>query len=350
MAFAREFHTATLLSDGTVLVAGGDDGTNGVAAAETFTPDTKDFLLAGDLNTARTQHTATLLSDGKVLVAGGFGANGQALTSAELYDPVSEQFTPTGSMTVQRASHTATLLADGTVLITGGLHDNSTTQTTASAELFDPATGTFTATGSMSSARGNHAAALLTGGKVLVAGGQATDGSVLQSAEIYDPAAGTFSATGDMTTPRELLTATTLADGGVLIIGGDDITSTASTAELFDPAAGTFALHGSMDIARQSHTATLLSNGTVLVAGGDTLVFVGGSTRAGVLPQSTNSTEIASPANGTFAAGANMLQARARHATVLLKDGTVLVTGGRRSTISGTVPLSSVLSSAELLH
>jgi len=135
-----------------------------------------------------------------------------------------------------------------------------------------------------------------------------------------------------------------------LIIGGDDITSTAATAELFDPAAGTFALHGSMDIARQSHTATLLSNGTVLVAGGDTLVFVGGSTRAGVLPRSTNSTEIASPANGTFAAGANMLQARARHATVLLKDGTVLVTGGRRSTISGTVPLSSVLSSAELLH
>ena len=350
MAFAREFHTATLLNDGTVLVAGGDDGTTTVAAAEVLTPDTQDFILAGDMTTPRQQSTATLLGDGTVLIAGGFGASGQALTSAELYDPVTEQFTPTGSMTIQRASHTATLLASGKVLISGGLHDTGSTQTTMSAELFDPATGTFTSTGSMSDTRGNHAAALLTNGKVLVAGGQATDGSVLQSAEIYDPAAGTFSSTGDLNSARELFTATALPDGHVLIAGGDAVTSTYSTAELFDPTAGTFALTGMMTIARQSHTATLLGNGTVLLAGGDQLIFVGGSTRAGVLPKSTATTEVFSPASGTFAAGANLLQARARQATAMLTDGTLVVTGGRRATISGTVPLSFVLSTAELLH
>ena len=171
MTTPRELHTATLLKDGSVLVAGGGGGSAPLATAEIFDPSAESFAATGSLATARQESTATLLGNGKVLIAGGTGANGQALTSAELYDPDSGTFSPTGAMSIQRAEHTATLLNNGKVLIIGGLQGFGSSQTTATAELYDPDMGTFSPTGSMTDARGSHVAALLKNGTVLVAGG-----------------------------------------------------------------------------------------------------------------------------------------------------------------------------------
>src|ERR1700687_4294770 len=234
---ARYRATANLLPNGRVLIAGGLDATgSALSSAELYDPAAGIFTATGSMATARDQQTATLLSDGKVLIAGGAGANGLALQTAELYDPATSTFIAAGSMTTARATHTATLLPNGKVLIAGG---GGSLPELSTAELYDPAAGTFTATGSMAAARAVHTATLLANGKVLIAGGAgASPGpGYLSSAELYDPVAGTFTVTGSMTTAREYHTATLLADGHVLISGGIN-GSDLSSAELYDPVAG----------------------------------------------------------------------------------------------------------------
>jgi hypothetical protein len=150
-----------------------------------------------------TYHSATSLANGSVLIAGGPGGVSNALTALlvpQLYDPASGQFTTTGSMSATRYNHTATLLADGKVLIAGG--DGSSGETLDSAELYDPATGRFSLTGSMITGRSQHTATLLADGKVLIAGGFGSSGDALAAAELYDPASGRFSLTGSMITGR----------------------------------------------------------------------------------------------------------------------------------------------------
>jgi hypothetical protein len=144
------------------------------------------------MTTARAGHTATLLGSGQVLVVGGNGVSGGTLTllaSAELYDPTVGTFAATGSLTVARYNHTATLLTNGMALIAGGLD----VVALASAELYDPSAGTFTATGSMVAGRDSHTATLLGNGEVLIAGGNgnaasstSSSGYVLASAELYE--------------------------------------------------------------------------------------------------------------------------------------------------------------------
>jgi Galactose oxidase, central domain/Kelch motif len=282
------------------------------------------FKATGSMVTGHQLHTATLLASGKVLVAGGQDTSGAPTATAELYDPTTGTFTrTTGDMTTPRASHTATLLANGKVLLTGGGTDT--------AELFDPASGTFTATtGTMSAMRTAHTSTLLTGGKVLVAGGFDSTSTPIATAELFDPTTGAFTlATGNMTTARVYHTATVLTGGKVLLTGGLDGTNTpGSTAELFDPAAGTFAATtGNMGTTRAYQTATLLASGKVLVAGG-----------VDTTNTSMTAAELYDPAAGTFAPTTSPMGiARARHTATLLKDGTVLVTGGYNP--SG-VPLS----------
>jgi hypothetical protein len=231
-------HTATLLTNGQVLVAGGV-GCNSASSlsrcgpSELYDPTTRTWTDTGSLRRARWSHTATLLPNGQVLVAGGQN-NKRDFPSAELYDPATGVWTATGSMATARFSHTATLLPNGQVLVTGGFMFG--TGTLATAELYDPATGVWRATSSMATARWHHEATLLPNGQVLVAGGLAELSSTyLASAELYDPATGMWTATGSMAIARDSHTATLLPDGQVLVAGGHDfITGSLVSAELYE--------------------------------------------------------------------------------------------------------------------
>jgi multimeric flavodoxin WrbA len=318
--------TATLLNNGKVLVTG---PTSNGSSLELYDPATGTFTPTANVNTAGGYgSTATLLNNGTVLVTGVLNnSNGTRATTAGLYDPVTSTVTPTGSMTTTRLyAFTATLLNNGKVLVTGGVGGNSAPyDILASAELYDPATGLFTATGSMSAAREYCTATLLNNGKVLVAGGyndQNTDfydPDSLAGAELYDPATGLFTATGSMNNPRGGHTATLLSNGKVLVAGGSDSNSLPlASAELYDPAAGTFAATGSMNTNRVNQSATLLNNGTVLVAGG----------LSGLVGNPVAGAELYDPATGLFTTTGSMNAAREYCTATLLNNGTVLVAGG----------------------
>ncbi len=271
LATPRARATATLLGNGMVLAAGGQSSSlsnPALTSAELYDPVGNIWSTTASMATGRYDDTATLLSNGKVLVVGGLG-NTSALASAELYDPVNKTWSPAGSLAAARYAHTATLLANGKVLVTGGIDING--KVLASAELYDPLLNTWTAAGSMAAARDSHAATLLPSGKVLVTGGIALRTAVA-AAEIYDPALNTWSTAGTLTTARAEHTAILLATGKVLVVGGynDDNGPPAliNTAELYDPILNSWSAAGTLAIARQDQTATLLPTGKVLIAAG----------------------------------------------------------------------------------
>lgn len=335
MGTARRFHTATLLGNGKVLVAGGEDANAAAfASAELYDPSTGTFSpTAGSMTAPRAGHTATLLGNGKVLITGGAtDATENALSSAELYDPATDSFTATtGMMTAARVAHTATLLQNGKVLITGGdaifynSVSNANLQSLASAEIFDPNTGAFTATGSLSVPRESHTATLLSNGTVLVAGGsQGAVGNptpaptVYATAELFNPSTGHFTAAGMMATQRVFFTASLLGNGKVLATGGtNNAGALLGTADLYDPASTSFAATGNMTAIRFYHDASVLNDGTVLLTGGSD-----GNNRA------LASAEVYDPTAGTFAVTGSMLTERVWHTSTLLPNGKVLVTGG----------------------
>jgi hypothetical protein len=272
MLTARQGHTSTVLADGfKVLVTGGLGGVGGgvaIATAEVYdaNPGHDHFDAASPMPAPRYNHTATLLSDGKVLIAGGRSSTATYLSSALLFDPVLGTFTPTtGAMTTARYLHTATRLPDGKVLVTGGTGSLGVSLDTA--ELYDPATGLFTVTATtMIAARSGQTATLLLDGMVLLAGGFGT--TYLASAEVYDPATDDFLLAGSMSAARASQTATLLPGGKVLVAGGQVSGGGLASAEIYDPTAGTFAATLPMNVARYYDTATLLDDGEVLVVGG----------------------------------------------------------------------------------
>jgi len=257
MSMPREDHTATLLEDGRVIVGGNDEGSHTTPTAELYDPSTGAFSPTGSLGTARGFHTATRLPDGRVLIAGGDVAGwddeGPFLASAEIYDPTTGTFSPTGPLAEGRSYHAATLLPDGRVLISGGVTRGTDPTSLASAELFDPTTGTFSPTGPMTDGRVYHTATVLSDGRVLVTGGcpfgrvYANNPQFLKSAELYDPATGTFTPTGSMSYGRTWAEAMLLTGDRVLITGGvgDGSTISLDTAEIYDPVTGTFSPAGS---------------------------------------------------------------------------------------------------------
>ncbi len=276
MSAARMAHSATALPSGRVLVAGGF--TNADAAdrgAELFDPRANSFSRLPRMVTLRQSHSATLLPDGKVLIAGGLGSGSTTLTAAELFDPATNTFTRTGSLIAARAGHIAVLLANGKVLMAGGVGPDWTFL--SSAELYDPATGRFSPTSAMQVPRESHTAVRLVDGRVLIAGGhqgrRRTGITLYASAELYNPATGTFSRVGDMGVRRHKHDAVLMRDGQVLITGGADerdSEGTYASTELFDPTTGTFTAGPDLQRARYKHagSSVLLPNGLVLVAGG----------------------------------------------------------------------------------
>jgi len=319
---------AVLLPDGKVLLAGGQDkNLRATAKAELFDPTTKRWSPAANMGSPRRSFTATLLSTGMVLIAGG-GAYPPFNSTAELYNPTTNIWTITGNPNVtKRAGATATLLPNGKVLLAGG---TDATKDLRSAELYDPVTGTWSQTGDLIEARAFHTATLLPSGDVLIVGGLTQLLLATTSAEIYSTATGQWTTVGSMTDPRFLHTATRLPDGSVLVAGGAYLDSQFQTvilasAEIFDPATGNWSSAGSMTEARVIHTATLVRTGEVLAAGG-----------AGSDQTSLASAELYQPTTGTWTAASSQLHTpRHGHSAVVLRDSSVLIAAGVDHTITG---------------
>jgi hypothetical protein len=322
---ARDHHSATLLPNGKVLVAGGFAGTqfpdpDSTATAELYDPATGTWAATGSMSSPRAAHSAILLPNGKVLVVGGFHQNVPVLT-AELYDPATGTWSLTGAMATPRASFAATALGNGEVLALGGYNPQSGTDL-ASVERYHPATGTWTPAASMGTPRYGHVVTLLADGRVLVAGGvnNANQGG-LTSAERYDPATNSWTPTGSMSQAREndeicCHQQVLLPTGDVLAIGGYNGGVLDST-ERYRPATGSWSSAAPMQAAREGlHTATNLADGTVLV--------VGGLDDSGPVA----SAEVYYPTVNAWSTTAAPGAARAGHSATALPSGAVLVAGG----------------------
>jgi uncharacterized protein (TIGR03437 family) len=309
---------AVLLANGKVLVVGPGSFGVGIPSPELYDPATGQWSVAGNMSTPRSRPVLVRLANGKVLSAGGTGD-----TSAEIYDPDTGAWSPTGSLSIGRQTSAGVLLADGRVLVTGG----SASQI---AELYDPASGAWSSAGTMTAVRSvgpiiQHTSTLLTDGRVLVVGGSDNNGA-LRSAELYDPATGNWTATGSLITPRFNHTATLLPNGKVLVASGSrslgacpELPGT-ELAELYDPATGQWSAASSQNTPRALYSATLLPSGKVLVVGADNSSCF-----------SLASSELYDPVTGNWSALGNLKAAYIPLQTVLLANGDVLVVGGNGS-------------------
>jgi hypothetical protein len=309
----RSGHSATLLADGKVLIAGGmRRNQDFYKSSELYDPTTGKFERAGDMTMARVGQAGILLPSGKVLIAGGWTGPG-CTDSAELYDPATRRFTPTAKMTARRGNPSATLLSDGDVLIAGG-GDRDTPGGISLAEVFHPATLSFQAIRPMHYARISHTATLLKDGRVLIIGGRGE--TLATAAELYDPKTRKFSETGRLITARYKHTAGLLPDGRVLIAGGSDERDwkgKLSSAEIYDPATGKFSATAAMNDARFKlpDTSVTLNSGKIVIAGGSREV------------------EVFDPATGKFELAAGQMPDPRHFMTeTKLRDGSVLFAGG----------------------
>ena len=345
MSAAHDDATATLLQNGEVLVAGGQNTNGLLATAELYNPAAGTWTPTGSMTTARSGQfgqTATLLQNGEVLVAGGEDTNG-TLLDAEVYNPATGTWAATGPMvTTAGTGATATLLPNGTVLVAGGCcsagpgYDPSF----ATAQIYNPATNSWTATASMSTGRAYATATLLGNGTVLVVGGAADDGGIDYypagqfSAEIYNPATGLWQGAGTTATGHDYATASLLPSGQVLVAGGSNgaLMGGVTGADLYTPSTGTWQAAAPMNIARAFAAAVVLPDGTVLMTGG-----WNGITPLGIM----TSTEIYQPATNTWTPGPDMNQHRENHTATLLQNGQVLVVGGDTVNVGATAELYS---------
>ncbi len=302
---ARVSHTATPLLDGSVLVVGGSDGLSAVhASAESFDPATRRFRVVGALAEPRAWHTATALPDGRVLVVGG-GSFPGGLATVEAYDPGSETFSRIGRLKKPRMVHAATLLDDGRVLVSGGFSGKKELRPSASAELFDPATGKSESVGKMRHARYGHTATLLDDGRVAVIGGFGKSGKV-RAVEIYDPRTRRFKPAVELAAPAPGHSTTKLMDGRL-------ITVAPSATILFAPDASSNELAPGGPRTEGQASTTLLDDGRVVVvgsAGGKPLV------------------DVFDPATNVFEPAGSLTLTRTGPAVTRLSDGTILVVGG----------------------
>jgi len=316
----RGEHTATLLRNGDVLVAGGTDGRDrALASAELYHPATNRWTPAASMAAARFAHTATLLPSGKVLVVGGlagplpFGS----LASSQLYDPTTDSWSAAAPMIVSRARHTATLLSDGRVLVVGGLNlvvreGGLLPSLTTDAEIYDPIANHWSTTGPMGFNRLDQTSTLLADGRVLVAGGRG-DVTTFDSTEIYDPTADRWISAAPMGTRRYGHVATRLSNGDVLVVGGlgDESNAPMTGAEIYDPRTNLWVTVASMAEVHVEDTVTLVGNATVLVVGATD------KSQPELYDLSRNAWSVSGPSMDRY-----------QHTATLLRDGKVLIAGG----------------------
>jgi hypothetical protein len=327
--------TLTLLPNERALLATGWDGSGVTTVARVYNPRDAaplTWTATASLTTARSSHTATLLPNGKVLVAGGVGSTGITLATntSELYDYTSGSWaTTSGSMSTARGYHRAILLPNGkTMLVGGSFYDGTSSSMPTAVDLYDYATDTWSTTGSFPVAGGisDFTLTVLPTGKVLVASGWSA-GSVLSGAWLYDPNAGTWAATGSLGTARYAAAATLLPDGKVLIAGGNVGSGVVTaSAELYDPSAGTFSATDSMTNARDYPQAILMRNGKAMVAGGED--GTGMSTHMNVFVELYDYT---AAVGSKWTSAADMNQQRVYHKLALLPNGNVLAVAGQGS-------------------
>jgi hypothetical protein len=277
---ARQEATATRLKDGSVLVVGGSQpastSSTYLSSAERFIPATRKWEVVGSLHTARVQHVATRLQDGRVLVTGGWtlkadGTHGP-LASAELYDPATGTWTLTGSMSRARSRHATTLLPDGRVLVVGGEYPPSTL-----AELYDPRTGTWTAAAPTLGPHWGTQLVSLPGGEVLALGGRVrvVDDSppsrveVVPDTDVYEPVTGTWRAGPVMNVNRWQPAALVLPSGRVLVFNGTRHSAQSGASELYEPSTRQWLPVGNVvEYRHYGFSAAVLSDGRVLATGG----------------------------------------------------------------------------------
>jgi len=336
MSVGRFVFTATTLQNNQVLVAGGEaPGQVATATADLYNPLTGTFTATGNMNKPRVGFSATRLANGRVLVAGGATDAEIATNTAELYDPTSGTWSMTGAMNQGRQQHSAVLLGNGMVLVSGGNIDRTPcatdvcVNTIAGSEVYNPATGQWKTAGEMTIPRSFFTTTLLSNGKVIAVGGRIHTGpdyfdyKAIAWADLFDPTTKKWSATGTMSISREDHATVLLANGKVLVIGGTTVDFngvTVASAEIYDPIAGTWTTTGSMLQGRERFTATLLPNGKVLIAGGDYYDGI----NAAVLTES----ELYDPILGSWSVTTSMGTPRFGAQTVFLRNGKVLEAGG----------------------
>jgi hypothetical protein len=308
-----------LVGGGKVLVVGDDNlfapGPPYATQAEIWDPSTDKWSATAGLDAPRDSFGAVALVDGKAIVFGGLDDNTTSYSSARIYDPSTGSWTATGSLLQPRTSPAYTRLADGRVLAIGGEDFDGVHSTyLATAEIFNPATGRWTATGSLHAPRSEGQAVTLADGRVLVVGGMNSDSTSAVNGEVYDPATGQWTVTGNLAAIRTESSLAALPDGSALVAGG----LTTASAERLDPASLTWKSAGKMKSAVGSRIAIVLANGKVLFAGGR-----GGGTKPAI-----SAAEIYDPVAGTWTATASMPMTLERAGAVLLNNGSVLIAGG----------------------
>ncbi|PJN26148.1 kelch repeat-containing protein [Kitasatospora sp. CB02891] len=337
--FGQHDGPVVLKGTGKVLVVGGVDATGAaVGRAAVYDPTADTWTGTATQPSPRRLHSVTAMADGKVLVAGGIGGStAPGLASAEVYDPAADTWTPVGTMSQARWGHSAVLLPSGKVLVAGGsaVRAGTTVRALRSAELFDPATGGWAKAADLTDARSGHVAVALNG-KVLVVGGTASVGTdqepALAFCEVYDPATDSWSPTGSLLRPRALHQAAALSDTTVLVTGGrapgagDDGTFdpfSRRTAEKYDLATGVWTAAADMPAGRARHRAVALGPGAVLVVGG---------TGSDADEAGYRSVVQYDAAADTWTARPGLLTGRWGFAAAVLSDGRVLAAGGAART------------------
>ena len=345
LEFGRWGHTATLLQNDAILVVGGRKRLSfrraSVVNGEILPLGSTEWATTSRFNWERTFHTASLLPDGRVLVAGGTGRivlkegeeeplfrGNKDLNSAEIYDPKTDEWENAPDMAYKKQLAQAITLEDGRVMIIGG---RSGVSTLSSVEAYDPEENSWTELESMTQSRMSHSAVKLIDNRILVTGGMesVTMGDTLSSSEIYDPLKNSWLKVADLTRARLGHRSTLLPDGRILVTGGTtvvegDLLGPETTAEIYDPILNKWSLIATDLVARKDHSAVLIPGGKVILIGG------GDPIGAGVLPIESYDIE-----NNEWSVISNLPEGRNLLTATTLRDGSIMIIDG--GTVKGYI-------------